>query len=165
VSSVRTVVVDHNYPYYPGGSIVPNAGTDPTPPGPVDYVPHTETIKVESLLSVAGIRFMFTSFVDNFNNFSAVGVIIIAMIGVGLAEEAGMIGALIRRIVKVAAVAQERRHRHRSRHDAALYAGADRHLDRVLHPLVCHRHPVGPELGRPRLTLHRTGSGPIGVRG
>ena len=61
-----------------------------------------ETIAVQNLLSIDGIRFMFTSFVDNFNNFSAVGVIIIAMIGVGLAEEAGMIGAMIRRIVKVA---------------------------------------------------------------
>jgi aminobenzoyl-glutamate transport protein len=91
-----------NYPYYPGGSIVPDGVTPAEPPPASAYVPHTETIAVESLLSTDGIRFIFTSFVDNFNNFSAVGVIIIAMIGVGLAEEAGLIGALIRRIVKVA---------------------------------------------------------------
>jgi aminobenzoyl-glutamate transport protein len=91
-----------NYPYYPGGSIVPDGVTPAEPPPASAYVPHTETIAVKSLLSTDGIRFMFTSFVENFNNFSAVGVIIIAMIGVGLAEEAGMIGALIRRIVKVA---------------------------------------------------------------
>jgi aminobenzoyl-glutamate transport protein len=93
---------DDNYPYYPGGSVVPDGATNPEPPGADEYVPHTETIEVKSLLDASGIRFIFTSFVDNFNNFSAVGVIIIAMIGVGLAEEAGLIGALIRRIVKVA---------------------------------------------------------------
>jgi aminobenzoyl-glutamate transport protein len=91
-----------NYPYYPGGSIVPEGVTPAEPPPASAYVPHTENIAVKSLLSTDGIRFMFTSFVENFNNFSAVGVIIIAMIGVGLAEEAGLIGALIRRIVKVA---------------------------------------------------------------
>jgi aminobenzoyl-glutamate transport protein len=102
VGPTQPAVVDDNYPYYPGGSIVPDAATAPEPPGADAYVAHEETIKVKSLLSAAGIRFIFTSFVDNFNNFSAVGVIIIAMIGVGLAEEAGLIGALIRRIVKVA---------------------------------------------------------------
>jgi aminobenzoyl-glutamate transport protein len=104
VSPVAPAVAteDHTYPYYPGGSIVPDGASNPVPPGPDDYVPHTETIEVKNLLNADGIRFIFTSFVDNFNNFSAVGVIIIAMIGVGLAEEAGLIGALIRRIVKVA---------------------------------------------------------------
>jgi aminobenzoyl-glutamate transport protein len=103
VSPVQPAVSaeDDNYPYYPGGSSVPDNAAVPAP-GPDDYVPHVETIEVQSLLDAAGIRFIFTSFVDNFNNFSAVGVIIIAMIGVGLAEEAGLIGALIRRIVKVA---------------------------------------------------------------
>ena len=93
---------DANYPYYPGGSIVPDGVTPAEPPGADDYVVHVETIEIKNLLDAEGIRFIFTSFVDNFNNFSAVGVIIIAMIGVGLAEEAGLIGALIRRIVKVA---------------------------------------------------------------
>jgi aminobenzoyl-glutamate transport protein len=95
-------VADQNYPYYPGGSSVPDGISPAEPPAADQYVPHVETIEVQNLLSAGGVRFMFTSFVDNFNNFSAVGVIIIAMIGVGLAEEAGLIGALIRRIVKVA---------------------------------------------------------------
>lgn len=60
-----------------------------------------ETIAVRSLLSVEGIRFIFTSFVANFAGFSVVAVIFVAMVGVGVAEEAGMMGALIRRIVKV----------------------------------------------------------------
>lgn len=59
------------------------------------------TVDVESLLSADGIRFLFTSAVDNFNGFGVVGVILVAMIGVGLAEEAGLIGAFIKRLVKI----------------------------------------------------------------
>ena len=43
---------------------------------------------------------MFTSPVANFNNFGVVGVILVAMIGVGVAEEAGLIGSLIRLLVR-----------------------------------------------------------------
>ena len=35
---------------------------------------------------------MFTSFVPNFLGFAAVGVILVAMIGVGVAEYSGLIG-------------------------------------------------------------------------
>lgn len=60
------------------------------------------TTAVRSLLSADGIRFIFTSVVPNFINFGPVGIIIVAMIGVGLAERSGLIGALIRKIVLVA---------------------------------------------------------------
>ena len=63
---------------------------------------HTETTEIESLLSVDGIRFIFTSFVQNFANFSVVAVIFVAMIGVGVAEKAGLMAALIRKLVSVA---------------------------------------------------------------
>ena len=59
------------------------------------------TASVNSLLSVAGLRFMLTSVVPNFLGFTALGVVIVAMVGVGLAEEAGLIGALIRKLVIV----------------------------------------------------------------
>jgi aminobenzoyl-glutamate transport protein len=55
-----------------------------------------------SLLTISGIRFMFTGVVQNFMNFNAVGVIIVAMVGVGVAEEAGLVKALIRKLVIVA---------------------------------------------------------------
>jgi aminobenzoyl-glutamate transport protein len=45
---------------------------------------------------------MFTSIVPNFLGFGAVGVIIVAMIGVGLAEESGLIATLVRKIVEIA---------------------------------------------------------------
>jgi aminobenzoyl-glutamate transport protein len=52
-----------------------------------------------SLLTADGIRFMFTGIVGNFMGFNAVGVIIVAMVGVGVAESAGLISALIRKLV------------------------------------------------------------------
>ena len=60
------------------------------------------TTTVNSLLSADGIRFIFTSVVPNFINFGPVGIILVAMIGVGLAERSGLIQALIRKIVAVA---------------------------------------------------------------
>jgi aminobenzoyl-glutamate transport protein len=60
------------------------------------------TTHARSLLTVDGIRFMFTGVVQNFMNFNAVGVIIVAMVGVGVAEGAGLIQTLIRKLVIVA---------------------------------------------------------------
>jgi aminobenzoyl-glutamate transport protein len=60
------------------------------------------TTAARSLLTIGGIRFMFTGIVQNFMNFNAVGVIIVAMVGVGVAEEAGLVKALIRKLVIVA---------------------------------------------------------------
>jgi aminobenzoyl-glutamate transport protein len=57
------------------------------------------TASVRSLLTGPGLRFMLTSVVSNFLGFTALGVVIVAMVGVGLAEEAGLIKALIRKLV------------------------------------------------------------------
>ncbi|XXF76209.1 AbgT family transporter [Myxococcaceae bacterium GXIMD 01537] len=68
-----------------------------------------ETHKVEevtttarSLLTAEGLRFMFAGVIDNFMSFTAVGVIIVAMLGVGVAESAGLVSALIRKLVLIA---------------------------------------------------------------
>jgi aminobenzoyl-glutamate transport protein len=45
---------------------------------------------------------MYADLIKNFMSFTAVGVIIVAMLGVGVAETAGLIKALIRKLVKVA---------------------------------------------------------------
>jgi len=86
---------------YYGGSVYPSyvGPTVPEPPG--DYKVHEVTTRVKGLLSVDGVRYLFTSFVDNFRNFAAVSIILVVMIGVGLAEAAGLIGALIRKLVAV----------------------------------------------------------------
>jgi aminobenzoyl-glutamate transport protein len=69
---------------------------------PETHKPEAVTTAIRSLLSADGIRFIFTSVVPNFINFGPVGIIMVAMIGVGLAEQSGLIGALIRKIVLVA---------------------------------------------------------------
>jgi aminobenzoyl-glutamate transport protein len=66
---------------------------------PPDLSVQTETTHVESLLTGDGVRFLFGSFVNNFANFSVVAVILVAMAGVGVAEEAGLMAALIRKLV------------------------------------------------------------------
>jgi aminobenzoyl-glutamate transport protein len=68
----------------------------------VDYVIKEQTITIQSLLSIDGIRFLFTSFVPNFQGFGALAVTLIAMMGAGAAEVAGLMAALIRKLVKVA---------------------------------------------------------------
>ncbi len=67
-----------------------------------DFVVSEETFAVRNLLSVEGARYFFSSFVDNFAGFGVVAVTLVAMAGVGVAEHAGLMGALIRRIVRIA---------------------------------------------------------------
>ena len=66
------------------------------------FKPAQETIPIKGLLTIEGIRFLFTSFVPNFQNFGVIAVTFIAMMGAGLAESAGLMGALIRKLVAVA---------------------------------------------------------------
>lgn len=61
-----------------------------------------QTIAIRSLLNGEGIRFLFTSFVPNFQGFGALAVTLIAMMGAGAAEISGLLAALIRKLVKVA---------------------------------------------------------------
>jgi aminobenzoyl-glutamate transport protein len=68
----------------------------------VDFVIQEQTVAIKSLLSIDGIRFLFTSFVPNFQSFGALAVTLIAMMGAGAAEVAGLMAALIRKLVKVA---------------------------------------------------------------
>jgi aminobenzoyl-glutamate transport protein len=92
VPAVETYYGGSNEPVYVG----------PSEHEPADsYEVTTKTTEVKGLLTVDGIRFLFTSFVDNFRNFAAVTIILVVMIGVGLAEAAGLIGALIRKLVAV----------------------------------------------------------------
>lgn len=60
-----------------------------------------KTTAVRSLLTTEGIRFIYSSLVPNFMAFTAVGLMIVAMIGAGVAEESGLVNALIRKLVLV----------------------------------------------------------------
>jgi aminobenzoyl-glutamate transport protein len=97
---VKPPAVPTEQTYY-GGSTEP-VDVGPTEPEPAkDYKVTTETAKVKGLLTGEGVRYLFTSFVSNFRNFSAMAIMLVVMIGVGLAEAAGLIASLIRKLVGV----------------------------------------------------------------
>jgi aminobenzoyl-glutamate transport protein len=84
---------------YVGGSTLPAEVMPSEPPDASDYEVVTRTVEIESLLDADGIRYLFTSFVPNFMGFTAMGIILIVMIGVGVAERSGLIASLIRKLV------------------------------------------------------------------
>ena len=61
----------------------------------------TATTEIRSLLDLDGIRFLYASLIPNFMSFTAVGLMIAAMIGAGVAEESGLVTALIHKLVAV----------------------------------------------------------------
>jgi aminobenzoyl-glutamate transport protein len=79
-----------------GGSILPGELISGEQADAESYNVVTETAEVQSLLSGDGIRFLFTSFVQNF-----MAIILIVMIGVGVSEVSGLIASLIRKLVAV----------------------------------------------------------------
>ena len=68
---------------------------------PVTNEVEIATTGIRSLLTADGIRFMYESLVPNFMGFTAVGLMIAAMIGAGVAEASGLVTALIRKLVAV----------------------------------------------------------------
>lgn len=85
-----------------GGSVVPY---DPATGQVLEipkYVVEERTIPIRSLLTTEGIRHIFTSFQPNFTGFTPLGVLFLALLGAGVAEYAGLMNALIRKLVAVA---------------------------------------------------------------
>lgn len=58
-----------------------------------------KTTQVQNLLTASGIRGIFTTAITNFTGHAALGSIIVAMLGVGLAEGTGLLNALIKKMV------------------------------------------------------------------
>lgn len=56
-------------------------------------------ITVNSLLSGDGIRWMVSNLVTNFTGFAPLGTVLVAILGVGVAERSGMLSALMRGMV------------------------------------------------------------------
>ena len=61
-----------------------------------------ETIQIYNLLSADGFRFIFATATDNFIKFPPLGIVIVAMIGIGVAEGSGLITAALRHMVTAA---------------------------------------------------------------
>lgn len=57
------------------------------------------SIEIFNLLSAEGIQWMFTSAVDNFVGFAPLGVVLATMIGIGMAEQTGLISAVLRAFI------------------------------------------------------------------
>jgi aminobenzoyl-glutamate transport protein len=56
-------------------------------------------IEPVSLLSIDGLHRILTQLVTNFTSFAPLGTVLVAMIGIGVAEVSGLIGAIMRMIV------------------------------------------------------------------
>ncbi len=85
-----------------GGSVVAYDMVSGDPFDIPEYVIAEQTFEVHSLISIDGVRFMLSSFVNNFAGFAVVAVTFVAMMGVGVAEASGLMAALIRKMVQVA---------------------------------------------------------------
>ena len=61
-----------------------------------------ETISAVSLLTPDGIRRIVTDAVTNFTSFPPLGTVLVALLGVGVAEATGLLSALLRQLVLIA---------------------------------------------------------------
>jgi len=58
-----------------------------------------ELIRPVNLLSHDGIHRILLEMVDNFTGFAPLGIVLVAMLGIGIAEHSGLINTLIRLMV------------------------------------------------------------------
>lgn len=58
-----------------------------------------EMVEINNLLSSEGIQYIFTHMTDNFIDFDPLGVVLVTMLGIGVAERTGLISALLRGFV------------------------------------------------------------------
>jgi aminobenzoyl-glutamate transport protein len=58
-----------------------------------------ETVAPRSLLTLAGLHWLLTHIVTNFTGFAPLGTVLVAMLGIGVAEGTGLIGAALRLLV------------------------------------------------------------------
>jgi aminobenzoyl-glutamate transport protein len=56
-------------------------------------------IRAVSLMNGDGVRRIFTNLTDNFTSFAPLGVVLVAMLGVGVAEKSGLLSAAVRAMV------------------------------------------------------------------
>ena len=60
------------------------------------------TVTAVNLLSLEGLHRILTSLVTNFTGFAPLGTVLVALIGIGVAEHSGLIGAALRKLVLAA---------------------------------------------------------------
>lgn len=60
------------------------------------YVVSEVTANVRSLISREGIQYIFSSLVTNFTSFTPLGTVLVALVGIGVAEQSGFIASSLR---------------------------------------------------------------------
>lgn len=58
-----------------------------------------EIVEIKNLLTKEGIQYIFLSITDNFINFAPLGIVLVTMLGIGIAESTGLISAMLRGFV------------------------------------------------------------------
>jgi aminobenzoyl-glutamate transport protein len=61
-----------------------------------------EIIRIQNLLSVSGLHRILEEMVTNFTSFAPLGTVLVAMLGIGVAESSGLIGTVLRLLVLTA---------------------------------------------------------------
>ncbi|CAG1008567.1 p-aminobenzoyl-glutamate transport protein [Phycisphaerales bacterium] len=72
----------------------PRAGADGRPV--LELVPHGSPITPRNLISSDGVYWLFANMIRNFLNFPPLGVVLVAMFGIGVAERVGLFGAAMK---------------------------------------------------------------------
>lgn len=81
---------------------------DPRPEGTPGR-PEDGIIEPVNLLNAEGVRRIVTGLVNNFTSFAPLGVVLVALLGVGVAERSGLISAAIRMLVLKAVAIKPRK--------------------------------------------------------
>ena len=59
------------------------------------------TVMVRSMLTREGMQYIFTKAVENFTSYAPLGMTLVARLGVGVAEQSGLIDVLLKSVVKI----------------------------------------------------------------
>lgn len=65
----------------------------------------TSTLRARSLLDREGAKWVLDNLVHNFTGFHPLGVVLVAMLGIGVAEKSGLIGVFLKAVMRITPVA------------------------------------------------------------
>ncbi|MGL5507786.1 MAG: AbgT family transporter [Paraclostridium sp.] len=60
-----------------------------------------QLVQAKSLLNAEGFKYILESMVTNFTSFAPLGIVLVGMLGISLAESSGYIGTLLKKVVSV----------------------------------------------------------------
>ena len=69
-------------------------------PSGVKWVKSGRTFEAKNILTRDGLFWAVSSIVDNFINFAPLGIVLVGMLGIGIAERTGFIGAALKAMLR-----------------------------------------------------------------